>query len=86
MSDKELTSISPARAAQELTKVSAARKSGELSAAEYEHKFARMIGELRDRRISGSRAEILAALEPLRRDGTVTPAEWDRFVSQLGLA
>jgi hypothetical protein len=86
MTDKELTSISPARAAQELAKVSAAHKAGELTASEYEHKFARMVGELRDRRISGTRAEILAALEPLRRDGTVTPAEWDRFVSQLGLA
>jgi hypothetical protein len=86
MADTPLTSISPARAAQELAKVSAAHKAGELTAAEYEHKFARMVGELRDRRISGTRAEILAALEPLRRDGTVTPAEWDRFVSQLGLA
>ena len=85
MPDNELTSISPARAAQELAKVSAAHKAGELTAYEYEHKFARMVGELRDRRISGTRAEILAALEPLRRDGIVTPAEWDRFVSQLGL-
>lgn len=86
MSEDQLTSITPARAAQELTKLSAALKSGELNKHEYEHKFARMVGELRDRRISGSRAEILAALEPLRRDGVVTPAEWDRFVSQLGLA
>ena len=44
-----------------------------------------MVSELRDRRISGTRAEILAALEPLRIAGAVTPAEWDRFVSQLGL-
>ena len=86
MSDEKLTSITPARAAEELRKVSAAFKAGELKKNEYEHKFARMIGELRDRRISGSRAEILAALEPLRVEGVVTPAEWDRFVSQLGLA
>lgn len=85
MSDAPLKPIDPARAAQELAKLSAAHKSGELKKDEYEHKFARMIGELRDRRISGSRAEIMAALEPLRRSGTVTPAEWDRFVSQLGL-
>lgn len=31
-----------------------------------------MIGELRDRRIQGTRAEILAALSPLKDDGTVT--------------
>jgi hypothetical protein len=85
MSDK-LTPIPPARAAQELAKLSAAHKSGELDKNEYEHKFARMITELRDRRIAGTRPEIMAALEPLRLDGVVTPAEWDRFVSQLGLA
>lgn len=86
MSDAPLVSISPARAAQELAKLSAAHKRGEIAADVYEHKFSRMVSELRDRRISGTRAEIMAALEPLRIDGTVTPAEWDRFVSQLGLA
>ncbi|HEX3927336.1 MAG TPA: hypothetical protein VHW65_05015 [Gemmatimonadales bacterium] len=85
MPDAPLTPISPARAAQELLKLSTAHKQGELKHDEYEHKFARMIGELRDRRISGSRAEIMAAIEPLRKDGTITAAEWDRFVSQLGL-
>jgi hypothetical protein len=86
MPEDQLTPISPTRAAEELRKVCSARKSGDLKQNEYEHKFARMVSELRDRRISGTRAEILAALEPLRLDGTVTPAEWDRFVSQLGLA
>jgi hypothetical protein len=86
MSDAPMTSIPPARAAAELAKISAAMKAGELKKDEYEHKFARMIGELRDRRVSGTRAEILAAVEPLRRDGTITDAEYDRFVSQLGLA
>ena len=86
MADTPLTPVPPARAAQELAKLSAARKSGELAQDEYEHKFARMVSELRDRRIGGTRAEIMAALEPLRRDGIVTAVEWDRFVSQLGLA
>lgn len=86
MSDTPLASIAPGRAAQELAKLSAANKNGELEKDEYEHRFSRMIQELRDRRIAGTRAEIMAALEPLRLEGTVTPAEWDRFVSQLGLA
>ena len=85
MSDK-LSPIPPARAAQELAKLSAAHKNGELDQNEYEHKFARMISELRDRRIAGTRPEIMAALEPLRLEGVVTPSEMDRFVSQLGLA
>ncbi len=86
MAESPLTPIAPARAAAELSKLSAAYRSGDLAQDEYEHKFARMIGELRDRRISGTRTEIMAALEPLRLEGTVSPAEWDRFVSQLGLA
>lgn len=86
MSDAPINSIAPARAAQELAKLSAAFKSGELKPNEYEHRFSRMIQELRDRQIAGTRAEIMAALEPLRLDGTVTPTEWHRFVSQLGLA
>jgi hypothetical protein len=85
MPDAPLAPVSPARAAQELVKLSKAHKSGELDKDEYEHRFARMISELRDRRISGTRAEIMAALEPLRREGSVTPTEWTRFVSQLGL-
>lgn len=85
MSDKELKPIPPARAADELRKLSAAHKAGELSASEYEHRFARTIQELRDRQIAGTRAEIMAALEPLRVEGSVTPAEWVRFTTQLGL-
>jgi hypothetical protein len=85
MSDKELTPVDPNRAADELRKLSAAYKAGELKPNEYEHRFSRTIQELRDRRIAGTRAEIMAALEPLRIEGAVTPAEWDRFVSQLGL-
>lgn len=86
MSDNKLTPIAPARAAEELLKVSRMHKAGELTPSEYEHKFSRMIQELRDRQIAGTRAEIMAALEPLRLDGSVAPNEWHRFVSQLGLA
>ncbi len=86
MADQEMAPISPERAAQELRKISLAHRNGELKANEYEHRFARTIQELRDRQISGTRAEIMAALEPLRLEGAVTPVEWDRFTSQLGLA
>jgi hypothetical protein len=85
MSDPQLTPIAPARAADELRKLSAAFKAGDLAQDEYEHRFSRTIQELRDRRIAGTRAEIMAALEPLRLEGAVTPSEWDRFVTQLGL-
>jgi len=72
--------------AEELKRLNAARQSGELDATNYDQRFARMIGELRDRRIQGSRAEILAALSPLKDDGTVSLSDWTRLTKQLGLA
>lgn len=88
-SDKQggaLKPISPERVAEELRRLSEQRTSGDLEPDEYEHRFARMIGELRDRRIDGSRAEIMAALTPLKDSGVVTPADWTRLTRQLGLA
>jgi len=82
----DLKPVTPARVAQELRKLSSQRASGELKPDEYEHRFSRMIGELRDRRIDGSRAEILATLTPLLQEGVVTPEDWRRLTRQLGLA
>jgi hypothetical protein len=81
-----LKPVSPARVAEELTRLSASRKNGELDRDEYEHRFSRMISELRDRRIDGSRAEILATLTPLKDSGVITVEDWARFTRQLGLA
>lgn len=86
MSEKELKPIAPARLVQELRKLSEGRKSGEYDADEYEHRFARMVSELRDRRIEGDRAAIMAALEPLRADGTLDPKMYFRLTKSLGLA
>jgi hypothetical protein len=86
MADEKLTPVNPTRVAQELKELSAGRKSGKYNANEYEHRFSRMISELRDRRIAGTRAEILAALSPLKADGTVNDVDWSRLVKQLGLA
>lgn len=85
MSDEKLKPITPARVATELQRLSEGRKSGQYNADEYEHRFARMVGELRDRQISGSRAEILAALTPLKQDGTLDPGAWERLTRSLGL-
>ena len=81
-----LKPVTPARVAEELRKLSTMRGDGQLDANEYEHRFSRMITELRDRRIDGSRAEILATLTPLLEQGVVTPEDWRRLTRQLGLA
>ena len=88
MSDQSggLKPIKPSRVAEELTRLSTQRANGELDRDEYEHRFSRMVSELRDRRIDGTRAEIMAALSPLRESGVVTPGDWNRLIIQLGLA
>jgi hypothetical protein len=81
-----LKPVTPARVADELRKLSTMRKNGELDADEYEHRFSRMITELRDRRIDGNRAEIVKTLTPLFEEGVVSKEDWRRFLLQLGLA
>ncbi|HET9275070.1 MAG TPA: hypothetical protein VFN96_03245 [Gemmatimonadales bacterium] len=85
MSEQELKPITPERVVQELRKLSEGRKSGQYDGDEYEHRFARMVSELRDRRIEGSRAQIMAALEPLKLDGTLDPKAYLRLTKSLGL-
>jgi hypothetical protein len=81
-----LKPVTPARVADELQKLSTMRKNGELDTDEYEHRFSRMISELRDRRIDGTRAEILGTLTPLFEQGVVSAEDWRRLLRQLGLA
>lgn len=81
-----LKPVTPARVAEELRKLSSQRKEGKLEPDEYEHRFARMVSELRDRRIDGTRAEILATLTPLKDEGVVSLTDWHRLTRQLGLA
>ena len=44
-----------------------------------------MVTELRDRRIDGSRADIMAAIDPLHQKGLVSDADYRRLLSQLGI-
>jgi len=81
----KLKPIKPSRLATELKRLADGRKSGKYDADEYEHRFARMVGELRDRSIDGNRADILAALTPLKADGTLDPGAWERLTRSLGL-
>lgn len=85
MSDTELTPIKPERVAAELRRICEQRDSGQLDKDEYEHRFARMVSELRDRKIDGTRAEIMAALSPLQAEGKVDAIAWARLTKGLGL-
>ena len=81
-----LKPVTPARVAEELRRLCSQREEGTLDADEYEHRFSRMITELRERRIDGSRAEILGTLTPLKDQGVISLVDWQRLTRQLGLA
>lgn len=77
--------ITVPRLLEELHRISDMRANGELNADQFEARFARMIGELRERRIDAARADILQALAPLATDGTLRPEEHFRLTKKLGL-
>ncbi|MEK6597287.1 MAG: hypothetical protein AABY91_03060, partial [Gemmatimonadota bacterium] len=68
-----------------LRKICEMRDTGQLDRDEYEHRFARMVSELRDRRIAGTRAEIMAVLNPIKEECKVDATAWDRLIGSLGL-
>lgn len=89
MSDEatpQLKPVTPERIGRELSELNAERKSGAIDATVYDQKFARMIHELRERRISGGRAEVMAALEPLLKSGAIAADQVERLTRQLGMA
>jgi hypothetical protein len=82
---RELKPIKPERIAQELARFHADRQSGAFKTDVLDQKFARIIQELRERRIDGTREEILAALKPLVDSGTISRGEHNRLLTQLGM-
>jgi non-homologous end joining protein Ku len=77
-----LTPIKPERVAEELRKICDQRDTGQLDRDEYEHRFARMVSELRDRKIAGTRAESWPPF-PAQAEGKVD-AIADRLPGSLG--
>jgi hypothetical protein len=59
---------------------------GKLKHSEYDQRLARIIGELRDRKIDAERPEITAAIDDLQSRGVITPAVREHLVGRLGLA
>ncbi|HXG45810.1 MAG TPA: hypothetical protein VNJ71_13750 [Gemmatimonadales bacterium] len=81
----ELKPIKPERIAEELAKFHALRQTGELRPEVLDQKFARIIQELRERRVDGTREEVKAALKPLVESGAISRGEHDRLLAQLGM-
>lgn len=58
---------------------------GKLKTGEYDERLARMIGELRDRKVDADRATMSKALDEALRRGTITPSVKAHLDSKLGL-
>lgn len=82
---REPTPIKPERIAQELAKFHADRQSGKFKTDVLDQKFARIIQELRERRIDGTREQLLAALKPLVDSGAISRGEHNRLLTQIGM-
>ncbi len=58
---------------------------GQLRHGEYDQRLARLIGELRERRLDAERPDITATLDDLVQRGIITPAVRSHMENRLGL-
>lgn len=60
--------------------------SGALRTGEYDQRLARLIQEMRDRKIDADRDEIRTKLQELLDKGTITPSGKEHIEKRLGIA
>lgn len=58
---------------------------GNLRHGEYDQRLARLIGELRERKVEEDRGEVVQALEDLLEKGTITPSVKTHMLARLGI-
>lgn len=68
-----------------LEKLKAEMDAGTLRHSEYDQRLARVIQELRDRKIDADRPAIQAKLDELLAKGTITPSVKQHITKRLGL-
>ncbi len=81
-----MTTISIERFVQELEKLKAEMDAGNLRHSEYDQRLARVISELRERKLDADRSEITAAIDAALERGVITPSVKDHLEKRLGLA
>ncbi len=80
-----MTTISIERFVQELEKLKAEMDAGNLRHSEYDQRLARVISELRERKLDADRSEITAAIDAALERGVITPSVKDHLEKRLGL-
>ena len=77
--------ISVQHLTSKLVELKAEMDANKLRHGEYDQRLARLIGELRERKVEADRAEVVAALENLLAEGTITPTVKSHMMARLGL-
>lgn len=80
-----MTPVTLDRFVQELETLKKEMDVGALRHGEYDQRLARMIGELRDRKLEANRSEIEAMLDRLLGVGTITPSVKEHILKRLGI-
>jgi hypothetical protein len=77
--------ITVQRFVQELEKLKQGMDTGTLKHSEYDQRLARVIQELRDRKLDADRAVISGAIEDALKRGIITPGVKEHLEKRLGL-
>jgi hypothetical protein len=85
-SDGMTTPVSMQHLVQKLEELKKEMDGGKLRHGEYDQRLARIIGELRDRKLDAERADILSTLDDLLKRGVITPSVKTHVIARLGLA
>ncbi len=80
-----MTTITIERFVQELEKLKVEMDAGSLRHSEYDQRLARVISELRERKLDADRPEITAAIDAALERGVITPSVKDHLEKRLGL-
>ena len=77
--------VSVDRLVQELQKLKQEMDAGKLKHGEYDQRLARIIQELRERKLDADRSQITAAIENALKRGIITPSVKEHLEKRLGL-
>ena len=77
--------ISVERLVQELETLKQEMDAGKLKHGDYDQRLARVIRELRDRKLDADRPKIAAAIEDALKRGIITPGVKEHLEKRLGL-
>jgi hypothetical protein len=80
-----MTPVTLARFVQELEILKKEMDTGALRHGEYDQRLARIIGELRERKLDAERGQIVSTLGDLLKRGVITPSVQSHILKRLGI-